>query len=240
MIFPLIPLECKVVEIVAIGYLVDLVIQLVSTRELGELPGNYIVRVSATRRLAAPTPDSGIGFSSIGVHVKAIFTGALDLKRQIRRVYFEVIVVIQMSHPHENGSLRELQLSGSVIEIKECHTRFRIHTDRCRAGLQLGSRILVSPQIVTGSQWPIGDCLHPIAFPARLKGNGSHRITESRYPTWRILRRPLLFRGRSLILRLLGHDSERGLQHEKHPRQCNSGYQGFVSFHGFHIPRCVV
>src|SRR5580692_9717642 len=211
MIFPLIPLERKVVEIVAIRYLVDLMIQLVSTREFGELPRNYVVRVSATRRLAAPTPDSGIGFRSVGIHVNAIFTGALDLKRQIRRVYFEMIFVIQMSHPQENGTLGQLELSGSVIEIKECDTRFRIHPNRCRATLQFSSRILVSPQIVTGSQWPIGDCLHPIALPARLKGNGSHRITESRHPAWRILRRPLLFRGRPLILRFLGHDSERGL-----------------------------
>jgi len=239
MIFPLIALECKVVEIVAIRYLVDLMIQLVSTRESSELPSNYDIRVSATRRLAAATPHSGISFSSIRVHIDAIFTGALDLKRQIRRVYFEMIFVIQMPHPHENGTLGQLELSGSVIEIKECHTRFRIHPDRCRAALQFSSRILVSPQIVTGSQWPIGDCLHPIALPARLKGNGSHRITESRHPARRILRRPLLFRGRPLILRLLGHDSERGLQHEQYSRQCNSGYQGFVSFHEFHIPRCV-
>ena len=239
MIFPLIALECKVIEIVAIGHLVDLMIQLVSTREFGELPSNDVVRVSATRRLAAPTPDSGIGFSSVGIHINPIFTGALDLKRQVRRIYFEMIFVIQMSHPHENGALGQLELSGSIIEIKECHTRFRIHADRCRAALQFSSRILVSPQIVAGSQWPIGDCLHPIAFPARLKGNGSHRITESCYPAWRILRRPLLFRGRSLILRLLGHDSQRRLQHEQYSRQDKSSYQGFMSFHEFHIPRCV-
>jgi hypothetical protein len=237
-VFTLIALECKVVEIVTIGYLVDLMIQLVSAREFSELPSNYVVRVSATRRLASATPNSGTGFSSIGVHIDAIFTSALDLKRQIRRVDFEVIVVIQMSHSHDNGTLGQLQLRGSVIEIKECHTRCRIHPDRCRAGLQLGSRILVSPQIVAGSQWPIGDCLHPIAFPAWLKGHGSHRITESRHPAWRILRGPLLFRGRSLILRFLGHDSERGLQHEQYSRQRNSGYQGFVSFHEFHIPFC--
>ena len=153
--------------------------------------------------MASPRPlqTRGIGFSSVGIHVNAIFTGALDLKRQIRRVYFEMIFVIQMAHPHENGTLGQLELSGAVIEIKECHTRFRIHPDRCRAGLQFSSRILVRPQIVAGSQWTIGDCLHPIAFPARLKGNGSHRITESRDPARRILRRPLLFRGRSLILR---------------------------------------
>jgi hypothetical protein len=134
-VFTLIALECKAVEIVTIGYLVDLMIQLVSAREFSELPSNYVVRVPATRRLASATPDSGIGFSSIGVHVNAIFTGTLDLKRQIRGVYFEVIVVIQMSHSHENGTLGQLQLRGSVIEIKERHTGFRIHPDRCRAGL---------------------------------------------------------------------------------------------------------
>ncbi len=233
MVFAFVALECKVVEIVAIGYLVDLVIQLVRTRKAGQLICNHYVRISAASGLAAAIPNPGIGFSPIRIHINAIFPSALDLKRQIWRIYFEVIFVIEVPYSYDDGTLGQLQLGRPVIEIKKGHTRFRIHAYRSRASLQFRSRILVSPQIVARREWPIGNCFHPIALPARLERNRSHRIAESRYAAWRILRRPLRLRRRSLILRgrFLRDESERRLQHQQHPCQDNSNYRDFARLH---------
>ena len=127
-----------------------------------------------------------------------------------------------------------------VIEIKKCDAGFRIHANRGRTDLQFSPRILVSPQIVAGGQGSIGDSLYPVAFAARLKGNRSHRVIETRNPARRILRRPLRLRRLHLILRrrFLRKYSLRCLQHQQHPRQDNSNCQHFVGLHRFMFLIC--
>ncbi len=143
-----------------------------------------------------------------------------------------------------------LQLGGAVVEIQDGNTGFRINANRGRAKLHFRPGILVSPQIVARCQRTIRDCLHPIAFAARLKRHRSDRITQPRHAAGRILRRPLRLRGLSLVLwalvlrrwplvllnlilrrLVLRRDSERCLQHEQYPRQDNSNCHDFERFH---------
>jgi len=108
MVLTLIALKCEVVEIVAIGYLVDLMIQLISAGEPGSLAGNHIVRRSAASRFPSAMPNRGIGFTSIGTHINEIFPSALNLKSQIRRIDFELIFVIEVPYAHNDGTLGQL------------------------------------------------------------------------------------------------------------------------------------
>ena len=102
MVFTSIALECELVEIVAIRYLVDLMIQLITASEASSLAGNYDVRGSAAGGLPTAMPNCRIGFTSVGTDIDAIFPGALDLEGQIRCIYFELIVVIQMPNSHDD------------------------------------------------------------------------------------------------------------------------------------------
>jgi hypothetical protein len=151
MILAVIPLECPIVKIIATRYLVDLMIEFIGASEARSLTGNYHVRVAATRGLASAMPNCGIGFSSICIYRNAVFTGSLDLKRQVRRIHFEAVVVVEMPYSHNDGTLRQFQLGGAIVEIKQGETGFRIHADRSRAGLQFSTRIFVGPQIITRS-----------------------------------------------------------------------------------------
>src|SRR5580704_13567813 len=104
-VFPFVALECEVVEIVAIRDLVDFMIQLITAREASLLSSNYSVRGSAASGFPAAVPDCGIGFISVCAHIDAIFAGALNLKRKIGRIDFELILVIEMPYAHDDGTL---------------------------------------------------------------------------------------------------------------------------------------
>ncbi len=67
MVLMIVALKRKVVEIVGIGYLVDLVIQLIRAGEACPLTRYYVVGVSAAGDFASPVPYRGIGFSSVSI-----------------------------------------------------------------------------------------------------------------------------------------------------------------------------
>jgi hypothetical protein len=171
---------------------------LVRAREACALSSNHQVRRAATGGFGATVPDGGIGFIPVGAHVDPIITGALNLEREVRRIDFELVFIIEMADAHDDRALGQLYLGGAIVEIQECDAGLRIHANRGRACLQFSPGILVSPQIVAGSQRTISDCLYPVALATGLKGNRSVRKTQARYSARRILSR--LWR-RALFLR---------------------------------------
>jgi hypothetical protein len=127
MILALITIESPFIEIIAIGDLFNVMIQLVGASKARSLIGNHDVRVSATSRLSSAVPNRRIRFVSIRSHVNAIFTSALDLEGQVWSIHFEMIFIVEVPDSHNDGPLRQLQLGCAVIEIKEGEASFRIH-----------------------------------------------------------------------------------------------------------------
>jgi hypothetical protein len=127
MILALITVERPFIEIIAISDLFNVMIQLVGASKARSLIGNHDIRVSTTSRLASAMPNRRIGFVSIRSHVNAVFTCALDLEGQVWSVYFEMILIVEVPDSHNDGTLRQLQLGCTVIELKKGEASFRIH-----------------------------------------------------------------------------------------------------------------
>src|SRR5579863_2006093 len=105
MVFTLIAGECEVIEVVLVGNLIDLMIELVSAGKTRALTGHYIVRGSAARAFTAAVPYGRIAFAAVRVHIETVFTGSLNLKSQVRSIDFEMIIIIKVAYAHDNRTL---------------------------------------------------------------------------------------------------------------------------------------
>ena len=74
-------------------------------------------------------PDRGIGFISIGAHIDSILAGALNLERQIWRIDFELVFIIEMAYAHDDRALGQLYLRGPIVEIQERDASLGIHAN---------------------------------------------------------------------------------------------------------------
>jgi hypothetical protein len=127
MILALITVESPFIEIIAIGDLFNVMIQLIGASKARSLIGNHDVRVSAASGFASAMPNRRIGFVSICRHIDTIFTGALNLEGQVWSIHFEMIFIVEVPDSYNDGTLRQLQLGCTVIELQEGDAGFRIH-----------------------------------------------------------------------------------------------------------------
>jgi hypothetical protein len=147
------------------------------------------------------------------INIDAIDSGTRDRESQIRRVDFVRLVIVQMTHPHQNRAFAQTHLRDVVVQIQKRKTSAVGQPNRRRIQLQFDSAILVRPQFVPRSNRSIYSRIDPILRTSWLKRNGPLGIRQSCYYRWRI------------VIIICKHQ----LRKEQRERRCHSKYAGNLS-----------
>jgi hypothetical protein len=78
--------------------LIDLVLELVGTGKPRPLAGDHIIGCPAAGHLPAPAPNGDVALVPRAIHVDAIFPIALHNEGRIRRVDFEMILIVHVPY----------------------------------------------------------------------------------------------------------------------------------------------
>ncbi len=124
---------------------------------------------SASGGFASSLTHGNVCVLALGIDVKAVIAGAIHGERQIRRINFKGIAVIQSAQVDVQRTLGKLNLYGAVVKIQEGNAGFTGKTQGRAANVQLAARIPVGPEIVTRGERPVGTCLHPVRLTAWLE-----------------------------------------------------------------------
>ena len=175
------------IECVGIADLLHVGVERVGAAEVADL--------STAQRVTLPVAR---GFTIAGAHADrrgvAIFTGFDAVvaglegrEREIGRVDFEVIVVIQPANGDVDHAGGELDLNGVVIEVEEGESGHGRKPDNGGTELNFGARVYISPEFVAGGHGTVGNRSYPVVFASGLEGDGTFHIAEAGYATGRIV-----------------------------------------------------
>ena len=145
------------------------------------------IRRSASGNLAFPVANSDGGRIAAFVNVDAIDARSCNRESQIRRINFVSLVVIQMTHAHENCAFSQANLRDVIVQIQKRKTSAVEQSDGRRIQLQFDPPVLIRPQFIARSDRSIYSCIDPILRACWLKRNGSLGIRETCYYRWRIV-----------------------------------------------------
>ena len=118
-------------------------------------------------------PDVGNGPASVLANVDPVFARLEHGKRNVRRIDFVRIFIVQMPHSQDYRSLCQANLCGVVIEREESDSGLRAQADRGGTNVHFGARIFVSPQIVARNHGAVGHARYPVVFAGRPKRDGT-------------------------------------------------------------------
>src|SRR5207248_10100854 len=111
----------------------------------------------------------------------------IHVESQIRRVYFESVIAIEMAHAKVYGTNRQTELGHVVAKIQKSHAGFGTQPNGFGSDLNLCTGIPVNPQIVAHCQRPITNRFEPVTFATWLKRDGAFDMAQSSGASWRSL-----------------------------------------------------
>ncbi len=175
--------------------MLDVGVKAVGAGESGALSGMHGEGLASTSGFAFALADGDGGVVAVGTGLDAIVSCAENRECLVGGIHFEGIVVAEAAHGDVDGAGTELDLHRVVIEVQERKSSIRCETDDSGSELDLGSRILIGPELVAGSHGTIRNGPDPFGFSGRLEGNGALQVTDAGDAGRRIVRIAILSGG---------------------------------------------
>src|SRR3954466_8428773 len=97
-------------EVITLRELINVVVELFATSEAGILPADHRVGVTTSGDFAASTEYADIRLIAIIADVNPVFAVALQIERQVRRVDFVSVSIIEMAQANDYAALRNFEL----------------------------------------------------------------------------------------------------------------------------------
>ena len=173
MIVGLIAIERPVVKSIVLGKLAVIVVQLIGAGEGRMLTSNHRIRRITADGLAAPAPRDYLAAIAVGVHIDEVLSRLHDGERQVGRVDFIGILIVDVAHTDDQRSLRQTNLCCPVARFEQGNRSVCAEAERGRSEVNLGARIFIGPETVTGHQRTVACCGNPVVLSAGLEGNGT-------------------------------------------------------------------
>ena len=176
-----------IVELIRIAKLIHLGVQIVRPTERAARSGLQRIALPIPGRFALAFSNRDHGVGAVCARLHPITARLVDRERQIRRVDFENIVLVQFPHANVDRARRKLDLNRVIIQIQKREAGIGIQTNHCRPQLQLGARILIRPELVARRQWTIRHRSHPIRLARGLERNRAFHVSNSSHAARRIV-----------------------------------------------------
>jgi hypothetical protein len=137
---------------------------------------NLLIGMNANRRTVAggfafAAPNRDDGFVTVIVHVKPIVAGLQRCECLVRCIDFVFFAVFQPAHMKNQRTLMELKLNKVVSYVGDGKTALGTDAHYPGANADFCAGILVCPDVVGVSQWPVDLARDPVTSPLRLHRN---------------------------------------------------------------------
>jgi hypothetical protein len=127
------------------------------------------IRRAASGNLPFPVANPDRCRIAAFINVDAIDARTRNRESQVRRIDLVRLVIVQMTHPHQNRAFAQAHLRDVVVKIQKRKASAVEQPNSRRIQLQFDSAILVRPQFVARSDRSIYSCIDPILCAGWLK-----------------------------------------------------------------------
>jgi hypothetical protein len=115
-----VPIRAPGVKLVVIrAEILHVGVQLIRSREHRVVMRTYGIRRSATGNLAFSVANSDGGGIAALINVDAIDARSCNRESQIRRIDFVGLVLVEMTHAHQNRAFRQANLRDVIVKIEK-------------------------------------------------------------------------------------------------------------------------
>src|SRR6266849_3329446 len=171
-VFPtLVARIAPLIEIVAIPDAFDIGVQLVYAAEIRGFTGANRISRTAAGHFALTVANRDQGSVTIFVNVNAIRPGPQDIERQVWRVNFEGLILIQAPDAQVQRAFGQTNLHDVVVQIQKRKTSLRAQPQRIRIDAYFDAAILIGPEFVARGHRTINNGLDPFVGTCRFERN---------------------------------------------------------------------
>src|SRR5579864_8043656 len=142
---------------------------MIASSERRGLIGNHRICKSTASDAAAAVPDGGDGLISILAHVDAVLAGLQQAEGYVWSIDLVVVIVVDVTHAHDQRTLRQADLRGAVVEGEKSDSGLGAQTDCRRTDVNFRAGIFVGPQIIASHHGAVRHAGDPVVFASRAK-----------------------------------------------------------------------
>ena len=161
-LFTSIALDVPLLKLVWLGERLRVIAHLIRSREGVLLTGPRVISLASRSCFGRAAFDGHSAGTAIRAYVNAIFTWAQNRECQIRSINLVAFVIFQMTHAQRRGALCHLDLDSLVCQVQERNGCLRREAKHAAAHVQLTSRALVGPELISSGEWTIRIRCHPV------------------------------------------------------------------------------